>query len=46
MSYADACLVRMAEVHPDRILVTTDDDVHVYRTADDAPLDVRVPTEH
>jgi predicted nucleic acid-binding protein len=31
MSLADACLVRMAEVYPDPIVVTTDRDFIVYR---------------
>jgi predicted nucleic acid-binding protein len=43
MSYADACLVRMAEVRPECAIVTTDVDFHVYRTAGDEPLDVRLP---
>ena len=31
MSFADACLVRMTEVLPDPILLTTDTDFRVYR---------------
>jgi predicted nucleic acid-binding protein len=31
MSFADACLVRMAEILPDPILLTTDTDFRVYR---------------
>jgi uncharacterized protein len=31
MSYADACLVRMTEVLPDPVLLTTDSDFRVYR---------------
>lgn len=45
MSFADACLVRMAEGRRAPPVVTTDDDFHVYRTAGDEPLDVRLPTE-
>jgi predicted nucleic acid-binding protein len=45
MSFADACLVRMAEGRRAPSVVTTDDDFHVYRTAGDEPLDVRLPTE-
>jgi predicted nucleic acid-binding protein len=45
MSYADACLVRMAEVRRERTIVTTDDDFHVYRTAGEEPLDVWLPAE-
>jgi predicted nucleic acid-binding protein len=43
MSYADACLVRMAEVRRERTIVTTDDDFHVYRTAGEELLDVWLP---
>jgi uncharacterized protein len=31
MSLADACLVRMSEVLPDPIVLTTDDDFRIYR---------------
>jgi predicted nucleic acid-binding protein len=31
MSFADACLVRMSEVLPSPIVLTTDSDFHVYR---------------
>jgi hypothetical protein len=31
MSYADACLVRMTEVFPDPLVLTTDSDFRVYR---------------
>jgi predicted nucleic acid-binding protein len=31
MSYADACLVRMTEVLPEPIILTTDSDFRVYR---------------
>ena len=31
MSFADACLVRMTEVLPDSLVLTTDADFHIYR---------------
>lgn len=31
MSYADACLVRLSELHPDCMVLTLDSDFHVYR---------------
>ena len=31
MSLADACLVRMTEVMPDPVLLTTDSDFRIYR---------------
>ena len=31
MSLADACLVRMTEIHPDPIVLTTDADFRIYR---------------
>jgi len=31
MSLADACLVRMTEIHSDATLITLDRDFHVYR---------------
>lgn len=31
MSFADACLVRMTEIVPDPLLLTTDADFRVYR---------------
>lgn len=31
MSFADACLVRMSEILPDPILLTTDSDFRIYR---------------
>ena len=31
MSFADACLVRMAEILPDPLLLTTDTDFRIYR---------------
>ncbi len=34
MSYADACLVRLAELHPGACVWTLDRDFHVYRRSD------------
>jgi predicted nucleic acid-binding protein len=31
MAFADACLVRMSEIFPNPIVLTTDSDFHVYR---------------
>ncbi len=31
MSLADACLVRMTEIHPEPIVLTTDSDFRIYR---------------
>ena len=31
MSFADACLVRMAELHADAVVLTTDSDFRIYR---------------
>ena len=31
MSLADACLVRMSEIIPDPVILTTDSDFHIYR---------------
>ena len=31
MSLADACLVRMTEIHADPIVLTTDEDFRIYR---------------
>lgn len=43
MSFADACLVRMAEAHPQSRVFTTDSDFHVYRTGKNKRLDVMTP---
>lgn len=43
MSFADACLVCMAEEQPSRRIVTTDDDFRVYQTSAGEPLDVLLP---
>lgn len=31
MSLADACLVRMTEIHPEPMILTTDSDFDIYR---------------
>lgn len=43
MSFADACLVRMAETHPAAHILTTDDDFRVYRRHRREPLDLLIP---
>ncbi|MES3629740.1 MAG: PIN domain-containing protein [Longimonas sp.] len=43
MSFADACLVQMAEHRADPAIFTTDSDFQVYRGADGNPLNVRMP---
>lgn len=44
-SFADACLVRMAELRPDCPVVKIDEDVRVYRTVGEERLDMRLPEE-
>lgn len=43
MSFADACLVRMAERYADGHLFTTDGDFRIYRRNQTKPLDVIMP---
>ena len=43
MSFADACLVRMAEVYPDGNIFTTDGDFHIFRKNKTERLDVIMP---
>ena len=44
MDYADACLVRLAELHRDRVLVTTDaEDFRIYRRFGRQALSLIVP---
>ena len=43
MSFADACLVRMAELHDDGRVFTTDGDFRVYRKHGDEALPVLIP---
>jgi predicted nucleic acid-binding protein len=43
MSLADACLVRMAELHPDSTVLTLDSDFLIYRKHDREPLSLLIP---
>jgi predicted nucleic acid-binding protein len=44
MDYADACLVRLAELHRGHAIVTTDAaDFRIYRRFGRQPLALRVP---
>ena len=43
MSFADACLVRMAEVYPDGKIFTTDGDFRIYRKNKTERLDMIMP---
>jgi predicted nucleic acid-binding protein len=43
MSYADACLVRMAESHPDACVWTLDRDFQVYRRANRQAIPLVAP---
>ncbi len=43
MSFADACLVRMAEILPNARIFTTDGDFRIYRKHRDQPLDLLIP---
>ncbi len=43
MSFADACLVRMAELHDSGRVFTTDGDFRIYRKNGDEPIDVLMP---
>lgn len=43
MSLADACLVRMAELHPSSPVFTTDDDFRVYRKNGRAAIPLIAP---
>ena len=43
MSLADACLVRMAELHPDSTVLTLDSDFLIYRQHDREPLSLLMP---
>ena len=39
----DACLVRMSEILPDPVIVTTDSDFHIYRRHGRRVVPVRTP---
>ena len=44
MDYADACLVRLAELHRGHVIMTTDaEDFRIYRRFGRQPLALRVP---
>ncbi len=43
MSLADACLVRMAELHPDSTILTLDSDFLIYRNHEREPLALLMP---
>ena len=43
MSLADACLVRMAELHPGSTVLTLDADFHIYRKHKRDPIPVIMP---
>jgi predicted nucleic acid-binding protein len=44
MDYADACLVRLAELHRGHVVVTTDaEDFRIYRRFGRQPMALRVP---
>ena len=43
MSFADACLVRMAEIYGDGRVFTTDEDFRVYRKHGDESILILVP---
>lgn len=45
MSFADACLVRMAELHDDGRVFTVDSDFRVYQKHGRAPIPVLMPDE-
>jgi predicted nucleic acid-binding protein len=43
MSLADACLVRMSELHPDAVLLTLDSDFRIYRKNRRAVIPTSMP---
>ena len=44
MDYADACLVRLSELHRGHVIVTTDaEDFRIYRRFGKQPLALRIP---
>lgn len=44
MSVADACLVRMTELHPDSEVVTLDSDFRIYRRNRRQVIPVLIPS--
>ncbi len=45
MSFADACLVRMAELHDDSAILTLDADFRIYRKHGRQHIDAMIPLE-
>lgn len=45
MSLADACLVRLSELHPYSAVLTLDSDFHVYRRNGNEPIPLVYPEE-
>lgn len=45
MSLADACLVRMAEIHTDSVVVTLDGDFKIYRKSNRNVIPTLMPPE-
>lgn len=43
MSLADACLVRMAELYPESLLLTLDSDFTIYRKHQNQPIALTLP---
>jgi predicted nucleic acid-binding protein len=43
MSFADACLVRLAEVHSNSVVVTLDTDFHTYRRSNRRVVNTLMP---
>ena len=43
ISLADACVVRMAEMHPQSVICTVDSDFSIYRKEGRHPLKLRTP---
>lgn len=46
MDFADACIVRMAEIYPTSKVFTIDDDFRIYRKQDKKVLSLLIPSEH
>jgi uncharacterized protein len=44
MSIADACLVRMAELYSEYVVLTLDSDFNIYRKNRDRPIETIIPT--
>ena len=43
MSFADACVVRLSELHPRAEVWTTDSDFTIYRRNRRSPIPLRMP---